>query len=143
MKRLVIITGTSKGFGRALAQVYSKTYVNDEIAFVLSGRDLQQLQSLKNEISHNSAHHQAVGHPVDFSNLESLDRISTQLFDEFDWFDYDQIVYISNAGSLGPLAPVGSASIGLSGLSEAISTNITSYIYLTSEFVKRFVSLPL
>jgi short-subunit dehydrogenase len=77
---------------------------------------------------------------ADLSDVSALETAARELFDSHGFLNdegVEEIIFINNAGSLGDLAPIGSDSISISSISEAINLNVTSFSYLTSEFIKR------
>lgn len=144
---LIIITGASRGFGRAVALSYAKLYsdVGEHVHYVLTSRKVQDLQITKEDILEARK-----GCPVttsfsliegDMGDVDKLEVLAKHLFSEVDSVDsiatqYKSIIFISNAGVLGPLSYVGTHD--LVDINSAISLNITGGTFLTSEFVRRW-----
>jgi len=97
---------------------------------------------------------------VDLSNVTTLDDKMTEIFHEMkcrnnnstddkvsstghDGVGYERAIFINNAGSLGP---VGCSSTeltkSLDNLRKAIDLNVTSSIWLSSNFIKHFSASP-
>ena len=140
--KTVIITGASKGYGRAVAKAFAK-FIDGNLHFVLSGRDQMELDSLEKEIHTiriNKQHQTSCKIVVaDISNNFELEDVAEGLFNQ-KFITSESVTFINNAGSLGPLSRVGSEYYTASEVSNVINLNITGCLYLTSEFVKRFVS---
>lgn len=144
MIHTVVITGASKGFGRALAKAIAHSS-EPNIHVVLSGRNQSDLNEARNElleIRHERNKEISCDLVVgDASNMLELENIANSLFGEStlykDSSSLASITFINNAGSLGPLTSIGSEHATLLDLSHTINLNVTSSMYLTSEFVRR------
>jgi NAD(P)-dependent dehydrogenase (short-subunit alcohol dehydrogenase family) len=112
--RIALITGASRGIGRAVA----KAFAIEGAHVVLVGRTQGALEELDDEVRGLGGSASLV--PVDLSKFEQIDRIGAALFERFGRLD----VLVGNAGSLGMLAPVG--HIGLEEWQEAIDVNLTA-----------------
>ena len=138
--KAVIITGASKGFGRAVALAFANS--NQPIHFVLHGRDESDLNATKSLLesvnTSSNKYDLVIG---DLADANYLSNAGSHLFDRFDNNSYSEIYFINNAGSLGTLACVGSDVHNLHDFSTAINLNVTASCYLTHEFVKRYVIL--
>ncbi len=136
---LIIITGASKGYGRALATTFAKLALKP-VHFVLSGRNLQDLETTATQIkSTATVEVQCDINVADLSDMNNLTKSAAALFDssKFGTNQYEKVTFINNAGTVGPLSPIGSSQGILSEMTAAYSFNITSCCYLTSEIVRR------
>lgn len=139
--KIIFITGASKGFGRSLALQFAHSYSQEEVHFYLSARNATELEALRDEIVHKSPknHHVHLS-VVDLGDVSHLsDTVTKLMSDSNSWAQADDLLFISNAGSLGNLAPIGSSSFRPENIASAIDLNVTSYCYLTSEFIRRSV----
>jgi sepiapterin reductase len=115
---------------------------------VISGRDapgLQQTTQLIRDLrsSKTSAATEVRMCLSDLGSLESLVDASNELFQN-NLGDYSKAIFVNNAGSIFPVAPVGSATSAvenLNGISSAMNINVTAANFLTSEVVRRHLSL--
>lgn len=139
--RLVVISGASRGYGRACASAFSK--VAGQLHFILLGRDNNELEVTKSLLDER---HCIDIHVSDLSLLSQLNEIAEDIFSKpFEKYSqrvYDRVIFINNSGSLGPLKDI-SKGMDILEFSTAINLNVTSACFLTSEIVKRFVTKTL
>lgn len=117
--KLVIITGGSKGLGKALTELYSET---NEYHIV----ELSRSGSSKHNIY------------CDFTNLEIIEEFSSSLFEKLSEQTWDEIVYISNAGDVNPISSV--SSLKTNDIIKNMSINQISAFTLISAFISHFRS---
>jgi len=139
MATLLIVTGASRGIGRAIAVTAAQRI--DNIHVCLLSRNLNDLQSTKELMKEATKNTSLVSssscHQIDLSDLESLSQKMEELVDDASIAKYEKAILISNAGSLGYVGP----SSGLASLEELrknIDLNITSSIWLSSWFLRLF-----
>lgn len=94
--RVALITGASRGIGRAVAKCYAEHGAH----VVVTARTQGALEELDDEI-------QAVGGsatlvPCDLTDFGVIDQIGAAIFERFEKLD----VVVGNAGTLGTLAPL-------------------------------------
>lgn len=140
--KAVIITGASRGYGRAIALAFARA-ATANLHFVLSGRDESGLAQTQNEVAALGC-----GHAIDFtivpanlSQTEGLERASEGIFGQVTLpadRQYEEIVFVNNAGSLGPLAPVGSGQYTAASFADVMHVNVTAACFLTSELIRRY-----
>ena len=158
MSTLIIITGASRGIGRAIAVAFAKESRIKNPAFCLIARNkdaLSQTESLiQREIEDgNNCNNEgetvkqkqvrSSSHSIDLSKLDTLANEIKSVFrqqiegDTPNVDGYERAILINNAGSLGHL---GSSSDLPSPqeLQVNIDFNVTSTIWLSSYFVKYF-----
>ncbi len=168
---LVIISGASRGIGRAIAlaiadavctnnhssSAASKLFAPRRVHMVLISRSASTLQETASMIKQRC-------------DNDGLDKITTTCHEKMDLADIDSLpqnvakilqplsssnenyyscLLINNAGSLGPLGKVtdicndGSASASLKRWKETIDFNITSSMWISSQFAKATSHVPL
>ena len=140
----VVITGASKGFGKAIAKAIAGS-LEAQVHFVLSGRNLLELNEVRHEVYRLRHEHKlAVSCDIvigDCSNLLELETIADGLFGAANLFKHStslaSITFFNNAGSLGTLCSVGSPHNNVTDISATLNLNVTACMYLTSEFVRR------
>lgn len=93
--RQALITGASRGIGRAVARRIART----DTRVALLARDEKALRELADTIESEGGQARAVA--VDVTDAEALDATARRLHD--DWGPLDLLV--NNAGRLGPLGP--------------------------------------
>lgn len=138
----VVITGASRGFGRATAVAISKLLLQSPLHIILSGRNLTGLEETKRELLSARISLETICDTVvtDISDTTSFQSISTGLFEKpFPSKDrvYSKFLFINNAGSLGPLNYIGSGTDVGADMIQAFNINVAGCCYLTSEFVRR------
>ncbi|KAJ3330922.1 hypothetical protein HDU76_004508 [Blyttiomyces sp. JEL0837] len=141
---VVIITGASKGYGRAIAIAFagSATFCsnNSHLRLILISRDGDGLstteQLCKSACSCNTI--SVESHAIDLS--QPSDERFQQFYDDIlrgkQASEYGHAILINNAGSLGRLARV--RDLSATDVSEALSLNVASPIVLTRLFLKAF-----
>ena len=159
-KSLFVVTGASRGIGRAIAVAVaqrSKFGGNDnspilrggELTLVLIARS--SLDGTERAVAGASpgAAVRIESHRVDLSDLESLPSTVGPIFGRLAADgSYGSCTLISNAGSVEPIGTVASISgVGADGssssaimqaLRSSIDLNVTSSIWITSQFVSAF-----
>jgi NAD(P)-dependent dehydrogenase (short-subunit alcohol dehydrogenase family) len=96
--RLAVVTGASRGIGRAVAQRFAA----EGAQLVLLARTVGALEELDDEIR-AAGGRQPVLVPHDLRDFDGLDRLGASLHERYGKLD----ILIGNAGILGPLTPVG------------------------------------
>ncbi|WP_425637807.1 SDR family NAD(P)-dependent oxidoreductase [Algoriphagus yeomjeoni] len=122
-KSLLILTGHSKGLGRAILETYLSKDNFEVIA--ISRTKLGLSNPNLSEIS------------IDFGDLDVLENELSNLFpsDEF-----EEIILINNAGWIGEIKPVGSLQV--KNLRNSVNINLLAPMYLTNAFVTAYKDSP-
>jgi NAD(P)-dependent dehydrogenase (short-subunit alcohol dehydrogenase family) len=112
--RVALVTGASRGIGRALALELAR----DGAHVVALARTQGALEELDDEI-------QAIGGaatlvPCDITDFDALDRLGAALFQRWGRLD----VFVGNAGVLGPLSPL--AHVDVKDWTRVIAVNVTA-----------------
>lgn len=94
--RVALITGASRGIGRAVALAYAKAGAQ----LVLLARTVGALEALDDEV--RALGGQATLMPQDLRELDKLDMLGPALADKFGRLD----IFVGNAGVLGTLGPL-------------------------------------
>lgn len=144
---LVIVTGASRGFGRACAIAYANSQhpkiKQGGLHFVLTARSVRDLNETKNMIiSAREGNLTEVDiFEADLSSTKNLENIANRIFDSpFSVSSsklYDKVTFINNAGSQGLLQPI-DMSVTPSQLETEYNINILSGNYLTAQIAGRF-----
>ncbi|APG66383.1 hypothetical protein LPB136_02915 [Tenacibaculum todarodis] len=113
----IIITGGSKGIGKALAEKYA---TENYKVYSLS-RSIVDLQNVT-QIS------------VDLSNLQETTKTFTMLFEEILKEEVSSITLINNAGRLGTISNL--ENIDAEDITKTIQLNTTTPLILSSLFIK-------
>lgn len=119
--RYFIISGTSKGIGKALAELY----LSQENTTVIG-------LSRTNDISHARYTH----HSIDLSDIAVLIAALPNLFPAL--AANDEVILINNAGNLGEIGYMG--SISHESIRQVFDINVTAVGLLMNAFIKTYVA---
>ncbi len=122
MEKIAIITGGSRGLGKAFCEKY---YKNGYEVFSIA-RTKSNLKNIT-QIS------------CDLSKTEEVTTIFTQLFTKITQKKVAKVVLINNAGTLGTIAPIEKNSS--ESIATAIQINVTAVLQITALFIKHTQSL--
>ncbi|KAJ3109049.1 hypothetical protein HDU97_009167 [Phlyctochytrium planicorne] len=144
-RNLFLITGASKGFGRAIALALAKSDIvrkhNTNILCLARSHaglveTCEVLRTVCAQEVGNSLEIQAV--EVDFSS-PNLDTICSDVFDSFiPDGSYDAVFLFNNAGSLGTLDRIRNLTASL--IRSALEVNVVAPVVLTAQFLTKFSS---
>lgn len=95
--RLALITGATRGIGRAVALAYAREGAH----LILTGRTAGALEELDDEIRAVGA--SATLLTLDLKQLDKIDALGPTIYQRWQRLD----VLVGNAGILGPLSPLG------------------------------------
>jgi benzil reductase ((S)-benzoin forming) len=119
-KSLYIITGCSKGLGKALTELWVQNPENHVV-----GISRSEMEDMENFVHIR----------IDLGNIDSLidslDRI-------FPTGEFENIVMINNAGWIGEIAPMG--KLDPKGIQAIHSINVIAPAILMNEFVKQYAA---
>jgi NAD(P)-dependent dehydrogenase (short-subunit alcohol dehydrogenase family) len=96
--RIALVTGASRGIGRAVA----KRFAEEGADLVLIARTVGALEELDDEIRGINGK-TSVLVPLDLREFDAIDRLGAALYERFGRLD----VLVGNAGDLGTLTPIG------------------------------------
>ncbi len=130
MKNLFIITGSSRGIGRAIVFALNNHFSKDNNTFVLIARDVEKLSQLKEKLKGEVI---VVG-----MDLADIDNVSYSFEEELSKLskDFDRCVLINNAGIIKPIGFLG--KVEGAKLAENIKVNLIAPLLLTNSFLKLF-----
>ena len=114
-QRIILVTGASKGIGRAAALELAKAGNH----IIATARSEKALVSLDDEILAVTGHN-ATLIPLDLRDMTAIDRLAGALLDRFGRLDG----LMGNAGVLGTLGPL--ENISPSSFAETLETNFTA-----------------
>jgi len=122
-KRLTLITGASRGIGRATSLELA---LNHGHHVILLARSKAALESLDDEIKSKGG--QATLVPLDLTDPSAIERLSAIVYER--WGRLDGL--LGNAGVLGPLGPL--QTLTPSGFNSTIEVNLTANWRLIRSF---------
>ena len=112
--RVAVITGASRGIGRAVA----KRFAEEGAHVIAIARTTGALEELDDEIQAAGGHATLV--PLDMEDLEAIDRLGQAISDRWGKLD----ILVGNAGLLGTLAPI--AQLETKEWDQLIKVNLTA-----------------
>jgi len=131
--RCVLLTGASRGFGRALALELAGVF--DNVHFALVSRDEPGMAETKRLMLHHGPPNTIVTlFPVDLGDAEKMDQNVANIIEALPR-GMTKLLLVNNAGSLGPLCRIGDLPTAQD-LNRALSLNVTSPIVLTSAVLR-------
>jgi len=130
MKNLFVITGASKGIGRALALRINMEFENDENRFILVARSREKLEELSELLEGES-----IVAACDLSFVEKSIEMIEKIFEKTEK-DFSRYVLVNNAGIIEPIGFVG--TLETAEIVRNINVNLTSALALTNLFLKFF-----
>jgi len=148
MNTLLIVTGASRGIGRAISVAFSSPEWQSEISSlraILIARSEEGLAQTKSLMLQEASKKQTpIGvscYCIDLSNLEQLEEKTEQIFASMSTHknDYPRRIFINNAGNVGPLDLTASIC-SVEHLRQAMDLNVTSGLFLSSRFAHYFCS---
>ena len=136
MWHYIVITGASRGFGKAIALRFAKI-VQSPVHFSLSGRSSKDLEETKNAILNirSDMLTKCDTTSADLADVSTLPAVADRMFANFDTLTssgdaYSRVIFINNAGSLGPLSYIGIGDCAnLALISTAINLNVTAVLF--------------
>ena len=112
--RLALVTGASRGIGRAVALGLAEAGAE----LILVARTVGALEEVDDAVKALGGHASLV--PLDLTDYDALDRLGALVFERWQKLD----ILIANAGMLGPLSPLG--HIPPKDWDKLIATNLTA-----------------
>ncbi|PRY85312.1 SDR family NAD(P)-dependent oxidoreductase [Mongoliibacter ruber] len=122
MKALYIITGSSKGIGKALVSQLLENKQNSVIGLARSKQtiDKENFQGLE----------------IDLSNVANIEANMDSIFPEG---DFSKIVLINNAGWIGPISHIG--NLRNQDVQSLFDLNVVAPMLLMNAFVKKYADV--
>ncbi|XP_071322251.1 sepiapterin reductase-like [Trachinotus anak] len=142
-RALCIITGASRGFGRAVAKEMS-LLVKPRSALVLVARTGDDLRALQLELAESEAGRAGlvvecvVADLGQTEALESVVRACKECFCE----DVDHIILVNNAASLGDVSRYAKSFTNMAEVDSYLSLNVSSSLCLTASVLQAFPQHP-
>ncbi|XP_020562483.1 sepiapterin reductase [Oryzias latipes] len=138
-RALCIITGASRGFGRAVARDLSRL-VQPGSVLVLAARSGDELRALQAELTDSEAGRAGLKVQVAVADvgrtegLEAIIRSSAEAFSE----NIDRVILINNAASLGDVSRFTRSFTDMAEVDSYLSLNVSSSLCLTARVLQAF-----
>ncbi|KJS22164.1 MAG: hypothetical protein VR72_07365 [Clostridiaceae bacterium BRH_c20a] len=123
----IIITGASKGLGRALA----KEVAEENVTLILIARNKCELDSLVNEISGINV--KIYTFNFDLLDYEKLELLMSRIFLKVDLNNCNKITFINNAGTINPICHIG--ELDMKDIKNNLVINCLSPVLILNQFV--------
>jgi sepiapterin reductase len=142
MKRLVVITGASRGIGSAIANESTKKFPTEDTIFLLIARDLNKLEQLRQEIGVNRAFAVQLDFSLSHKPDELKQLLTTKFLDLIRGTDvgssFDELYIFYNHGTLifGRVDELGEVA------AREFQTNVVSVWELLSALRGLFSAVP-
>lgn len=120
--RIAVITGASRGIGRAVALGYAAEGAH----VILVARTVGGLEEVDDEISKIGGKATLV--PLDLTDFDAIDRLGANIFERWGKLD----ILVANAGTLGVLTPV--SHLEVKAWDKLVKTNMTANWRLIRSF---------
>lgn len=139
---LLVVTGASRGFGRATCEVFFEEFLranktnNDTIVqCCLVARSSQGLTASKEYLQAvmrtSDCSCLVTTHPVDLSDLDMLDTRLDEIINGLTPREFDKLILINNAGSIGEIGSMATQSASIADWKRTIDLNVTSMFWTT------------
>lgn len=135
-RALCIITGASRGFGRAAALALSPRLLRGSV-LVLAARSGDDLRAVQAELAASEAGLRLESVVADVSRSEGLESI-VRVCQEASTGDIDHLILINNAASLGDVSRFTTGFTDLAEVDSYLSLNISSPLCLTARVLRAF-----
>lgn len=142
-RALVIITGASRGFGRALAKDLSRL-VKPGSAFVLVARsegDLRTLQAELREAEADRAGLEVRCVATDLALAQGLEEVLKAAREAASDL-IEHVLLVNNAGSLGDISRFTKSFTDMAEVNAYLSLNVSSFLCLTAQTLQAFPQRP-
>ncbi|XP_071482494.1 sepiapterin reductase-like [Diadema antillarum] len=138
-KTFCIITGGSRGIGRAIALAISKQ-VEENSVVVITGRSAGDLNETQNLVHAATPGVQVIPVTADLSDQSALSNTLQELTKDVTPENYQHALLVNNAGSLGDTTRYSRdlSSSDVESLQNYCMLNLTSAFLLTSHFLSKF-----
>ena len=134
----ILITGASRGFGRAIAKVACQHFSESHrhpLRLILVARSDSGLQETKELCSKSVVSAKITCHAMDLGDLDRLDENMDTLMKQLDNDQVQRIICINNAGTIGHLGPC-KESPSLQDMRSNVDLNITSALWIAVRFCR-------
>lgn len=142
---IFLVTGASRGLGKAIATVAGKQHAMAR--FLLVARSFEGMEETKKEImsaAPTRASEDVLCRSMDLSDLDRLDSNADRLFTDLerlrfspreDHLPQPRLVFVNNAASLGHLG-LSRQSPSLEDMRQTVNLNVTSSLWLSVRFAR-------
>ncbi|TPX47036.1 sepiapterin reductase (L-erythro-7,8-dihydrobiopterin forming) [Synchytrium endobioticum] len=140
MTTLIVVTGASRGLGRALSIALSEELGDfSSLEFMLIARDADGTKETQSLILEKRPHATIRLQQTDLGALDTLEDSLDEMFHGIIHPPsmYEKVYLFHNAGSLGRLDRI--EALTLHDVQHAINLNVTSFMAMTSTFLRHFI----
>eukprot|EP00667_Euglena_gracilis_P028648 EG_transcript_36819 len=133
MRTLCVVTGASRGYGRALAATVAREVPECDLCLISRAGMEETVADVQ---PHLTAGCRAQTFPLDLSQVDQLDASFSSILAQYPPGAYGRVFILHNAGSLGPLCPL--ADAGGAALQPVLALNVTAFLQLTGAALRHF-----
>lgn len=133
---LLVITGASRGIGRAIGNAFVKLIGDQSITAILIARTRNELLETQRQMQ-SAGDVESLIYDMDLSNIDELDdNIDIILGAARPFSKYNRVIFVNNAGSIGHLGPAVEHGDSAKAFQQYMDFNITSSLWFTTRFAR-------
>ncbi len=133
-KTLVVVTGASRGIGRAAAAALAAEVSGGGSRLVLLGRDADKLKEAEAEVKGANGEASVSSHSVEFADAAGAEKSFREILSEAKG-PFEAAVCVHNAGTLGRQGAK-AGDLSAEEVGEYLAVNLVSVVSLNAAFLK-------